>query len=41
MALEKQNRKQLGFFSPYLDRVHNLVERFFNQIKPCRRAAAR
>jgi transposase len=28
-------------FSPYLYRVRNLVERFFNKIKHCRRAATR
>jgi len=28
-------------FSPYLYRVRNQVERFFNKIKHCRRAATR
>jgi transposase len=28
-------------FSPYLYRDRNLVERFFNKIKQCRRAATR
>jgi transposase len=28
-------------FSPYLYRAHNMVERFFNKIKQCRRVATR
>ena len=28
-------------FSPYLYRIGNLVERFFNKIKHCRRVATR
>ena len=28
-------------FSPYLYRARNLVERFFNKIKQCRRVATR
>jgi transposase len=28
-------------FSPYLYRVRNLIERFFNKIKQCRRVATR
>lgn len=28
-------------FSPYLNRARNLVERFFNKIKQCRRVATR
>ena len=34
------NHKQ-GDFSPYLYRDRNLVERFFNKIKQCRRVATR
>jgi len=34
------NKAALGH-SPYLYRARNLVERFFNRIKPCRRVAAR
>jgi transposase len=33
----KQNRKEPICFSPYLYRARNLVERFFNKIKQCRR----
>jgi hypothetical protein len=33
--LPKRNRQDLICFSPYLYRVHNLVERFFNRIKQC------
>ncbi len=32
---------ELSDFSPYLYRARNLVERFFNKIKQCRRIAAR
>jgi transposase len=32
---------QNGCFSPYLYRARNLVERFFNKIKHCRRVATR
>jgi transposase len=28
-------------FSPHLDRARNLIERFFNKIKQCRRVATR
>jgi Transposase DDE domain len=35
------NRKELICFSPYLYRARNLVERFFNKIKHCRRVATR
>jgi transposase len=37
----KQNRKDPICFSPYLYRARNLVERFFNEIKQCRRVATR
>src|SRR5882672_8281712 len=37
----KRNRKDPICFSPYLYRVRNLVERFFNKIKQCRRVATR
>ena len=37
----KQNRKEPICFSPYLYRARNLVERFFNKIKHCRRIATR
>ena len=30
-----------SFFSPYLYRARNLIERFFNKIKQCRRVATR
>jgi transposase len=37
----RRNRKEPICFSPYLYRTHNLVERFFNRIKHCRRVATR
>src|SRR5689334_1982301 len=37
----KCNRKDPICFSPYLYRDRNLVERFFNKIKQCRRVATR
>jgi transposase len=37
----KRNRKNPICFSPYLYRDRNLVERFFNKIKQCRRIATR
>jgi transposase len=37
----KRNRKDLICFSPYLYRARNLIERFFNKIKQCRRVATR
>ena len=37
----KRNRKDPICFSPYLYRARNLVERFFNEIKQCRRVATR
>jgi transposase len=37
----KRNRKEALSFSPYLYRARNLVERFFNKIKHCRRVATR
>jgi hypothetical protein len=39
--LPKRNRKDPICFSPYLYRVRNLVERFFNRMKQCRRVASR
>ncbi len=35
------NRNEPICFSPYLYRARNLVERFFNKIKHCRRVATR
>ena len=35
------NRKDTICFSPHLYRARNLVERFFNKIKQCRRIATR
>ncbi|MDA9454409.1 transposase [Bradyrhizobium japonicum] len=35
------NRSDPICFSPYLYRARNLVERFFNRIKQCRRVAMR
>jgi transposase len=35
------NRKEPICFSPYLYRARNLIERFFNKIKHCRRIATR
>ncbi|MGY4429543.1 transposase [Bradyrhizobium sp. F1.13.1] len=37
----ERNRKDPICFSPYLYRARNLVERFFNKIKQCRRVATR
>jgi transposase len=37
----KRNRKDVICFSPYLYRARNLIERFFNKIKQCRRIATR
>jgi transposase len=37
----KRNRKEPICFSPYLYRSRNLIERFFNRIKQCRRIATR
>lgn len=37
----KRNRKDPICFSPFLYRAHNLIERFFNTIKQCRRVATR
>ena len=37
----RRNRKDPICFSPYLYRARNLVERFFNKIKQCRRVATR
>jgi transposase len=37
----KCNRKEPIYFSPHLYRARNLVERFFNKIKQCRRVATR
>src|SRR3954453_9013695 len=37
----KRNRTEAMCFSRYLYRARNLVERFFNKIKHCRRVATR
>ena len=37
----RSNRTESICFSPYLYRARNLVERFFNKIKQCRRVATR
>jgi transposase len=37
----KRNRRDPICFSPYLYRSRNLIERFFNKIKQCRRIATR
>ena len=37
----KRNCTEALCFSPYLYRARNLVERFFNKIKHCRRVATR
>src|SRR6202047_5077173 len=37
----RRNRNDALCFSPYLYRARNLVERFFNKIKQCRRVATR
>jgi transposase len=37
----KCNRNEPICFSPYLYRARNLIERFFNKIKQCRRVATR
>jgi transposase len=37
----RTNRKDPICFSPYLYRARNLIERFFNKIKQCRRVATR
>jgi len=37
----KRNRKDPICFSPYLYRARNLIERFFNKLKQCRRVATR
>jgi transposase len=37
----KRNRRDPICFSPYLYRARNLIERFFNRIKHCRRIATR
>jgi hypothetical protein len=37
----KRNRTEAMCFSPYLYRARNLVERFFNKIKHCRRVTTR
>jgi transposase len=38
---QRRNRNDALCFSPYLYRARNLVERFFNKIKQCRRVATR
>ena len=37
----RRNRKDALGFSPHLYRARNLIERFFNRIKQCRRVATR
>lgn len=37
----RQLKEEAICFSPYLYRARNLVERFFNKIKQCRRVATR
>ncbi len=37
----KRNRRESIYYSPELYRARNLVERFFNRIKQCRRIATR
>ena len=37
----KKQSNEAICFSPYLYRARNLVERFFNKIKQCRRVATR
>ena len=37
----RRNRNDALCFSPYLYRARNLIERFFNKIKQCRRVATR
>ena len=37
----RRNRNDALCFSPYLYRARNLIERFFNRIKQCRRMATR
>jgi transposase len=37
----RSNRREPICFSPHLYRARNLVERFFNKIKRCRRVATR
>jgi transposase len=37
----RSNRNEPICFSPYLHRARNMVERFFNEIKQCRRVATR
>ena len=37
----RRNRNDALCFSPYLYQARNLVERFFNKIKQCRRVATR
>lgn len=39
--LPRRNRRGPIGFSPYLNRNRNMVERFFNRIKHCRRIATR
>jgi transposase len=39
--LPRSHRKEALSFSPHLYRARNLIERFFNKIKHCRRVATR
>jgi transposase len=41
ISLQRAIGKTRSAFSPYLYRARNLVERFFNKIKQCRRVATR
>ncbi len=41
LVLPRSNRNEPICFSPHLHRARNLVERFFNKIKQCRRVATR
>jgi len=40
-SAETKSQRPNLFFSPYLYRARNLIERFFNKIKQCRRVATR
>jgi transposase len=40
-AMRLRNRKDPTCLSPHLHRARNLIERFFNKIKQCRRVATR
>jgi transposase len=40
-GVRRVNDRRVFCFGPYLYRARNLVERFFNKIKQCRRVATR